>query len=183
MIPDFLEDYFGDERWALYLFLISGGLLGLIGIFSSPLFIIILTYILFILFFWTLILVTILGSRYLSLYIDDKLYFITFYSTINIVVKSISFFGIIYSFYIFLSGIISYEWSSWGIVNFVQSMTSKNIDSYKQGVTLFNPNVFSKFVFMVKALYINIGKHIILIIWNFIFPFNAISAGITILKL
>lgn len=173
-----------DEEWALALFVIGIGifiLMIIINILSSPLLLLILTYGFFLLFYFGLVLVSILVSRFLSLMFEDFILTI-FNDVINIIFKTISVIGIVFSAYLFIKGLIVIELSDWGIKEFIQVMTVNPINKFSDGVTLFDPNVFSKFWFMIKALYINIGRHIFGFIWYFLLPWSIVSAGYGILS-
>lgn len=182
---DILEDIFDiDEngKWPLYLFLFVVTILFIINILASPLVIVSLSYILFLFIFAILFISTFFLGCILSLKIETTLIgsvgevFLT-------VLKIISIIGILFSVYLFVKGIIKTEWSAWGIRGFLQTMSLDPIQNWNEGITLFKHDVFSKFWFMIKALFINIGKHVLNFIWHFFFPWNLISTGIGIIRI
>lgn len=180
---DFFEDLF-DEEWVAVIFFIGIGLFLIqivLVILSSPLILIIISYGFFLLFYFGLILVSILVGRFISLMFENLILSI-FNEVVEYILKGISIAGIIFSAYLFIKGLFVVEWSEWGIIGFIQSMTSEPIYKLNQGTSLFDPNVFSKYWFMIKALYINIGRHVFEFIWYFFLPWSIVSTGYTILS-
>ncbi len=179
---DDIRDFFDDHRGISIAFLISIGLIIISSFLFSPFFTLEITFIIFMVLSVLIIALAIIIDFIISTRIGIKLTLHIYQDWLLILIKVIGILGSIFGVYYMVREILNIEWINWGIKSFYFSMEPSSNPFSNAEKSILDEDVLPKYIYIWKALFINIGQVIFFFIKNILAPWSWISITIGVFK-